>query len=152
MEMNNAYQQYQWKENLGIHAPGSKRRRKTMSRNRNNNDISTKPKTQMEQAVDEIEKKVETAETGELEKAAEPLKDDLTSAATTVKTEAPVLGVVINCDNLRVREMPTTMAETITTLPKKTVVKILDRINSDWIKVQETETVGYCMSKFIEIQ
>jgi uncharacterized protein YgiM (DUF1202 family) len=123
-----------------------------MSRNRNNKDILTEPKTQMEQAVDEIEKKVGTAEVGELEKAAEPLKDDLASAATTVKTEAPLIGVVTGCENLRVREMPTTMAETITTLPKKTVVKILDRVNDDWIKVQETETVGYCMSKFIEIK
>lgn len=123
-----------------------------MSRNKNNRDILT-TKTEMEQAVDELKEKVETAEIGVLEKATEPLMTELVSGETTaVKTETPILGVVVNCDNLRVRKESSTDSTVITTLPKKTVVKILSDATPGWYYIQETETKGFVMSKFIEIQ
>jgi hypothetical protein len=133
-------------------------------RNRNSKDVSMISKTQMEQAIDEMEKKVENEEVvGKLEKAAEPLTDGLVSKETTsVHTcpdtyetpsdTTPVLGVVVGCEKLRVRKEPSTNGDVIAILPKKTVVKILEQVNGDWFKVQETKTIGYCMSKFIELQ
>jgi uncharacterized protein YgiM (DUF1202 family) len=119
-----------------------------MSKNYNKKDISVPKKTEMEQAVEEVTEKA-MEETGELEKAAEPIADEMVSASTTA---APALGVVTGCDNLRVRKESSTNSTVITTLPKKTVVKILSDATPGWYYIQETETKGFVMSKFIEIQ
>jgi uncharacterized protein YgiM (DUF1202 family) len=106
-------------------------------------DISIEPKTQMEEAVDEVKTKVES-----VEKAAEPLIGELVSKETTV----PVLGVVSGCERLRVRDAKSTTANIIAKLDKKTVVKILESDDPNWYKIQETKTIGYVMKNYITLQ
>jgi uncharacterized protein YgiM (DUF1202 family) len=111
-------------------------------------DISIEPKTQMEKAVEEIKTKVES-----VEKTAEPLMDAFVSKDTTAKVEsAPVLGIVSGCEKLRVRSGKSATASIITTLPKKTVVKILESDDPNWYKIQETKTIGYVMKNYITLQ
>jgi uncharacterized protein YgiM (DUF1202 family) len=106
-------------------------------------DISIEPKTQMEEAVDEVKTKVES-----VEKTAEPLMDKLVSKETT----APVLGIVSGCERLRVRDSKSATANIIAKLDKKTVVKILESDDPNWYKIQETKTIGYVMKNYITLQ
>jgi hypothetical protein len=117
-----------------------------MSKNKSKNFNSS---TEMGKAIDELKEKAETAS---VEKETEPLADELASRETTVKVDpAPVLGVPAGCERLRIRKEPNVNSEILKVIDKHTVVKILEPVD-DWFKVQETETIGYCMTKFIEIQ
>lgn len=107
-----------------------------MSKN-SKKDTSTKPKTQMEEAVEEIKAKVEDTKVEEPEPVVE---------------SAPILGIVSGCERLRIRSGKSATASIITTLPKKTVVKILESNDPSWYKIQETKTIGYVMKDFITIQ
>jgi uncharacterized protein YgiM (DUF1202 family) len=114
----------------------------TMSKNYKK-DISIEPKTQMEEAVDEVKTKVES-----LEKVAEPLMNEMVSKETT----APVLGIVSGCERLRVRDAKSATSNIIAKLNKKTVVKILESDDPNWYKIQETKTIGYVMKNYITLQ
>jgi hypothetical protein len=126
-----------------------------MSKNKSNkfssNDLDIKEPTEMEKAIDELKGKAEKEES--VEETAKPLMNAMASSETTAvsKVDTPVLGVVTGCDLLRVRKGPSVNDEVIAKLSKGTVVKVLEPTD-EWLKVQETKTIGYCMTKFIEIQ
>lgn len=61
----------------------------------------------------------------------------------------PKMGIVINCDKLRLRAQPE--GEVMKTINKGENVAVLDMIG-DWYKVNVRGVNGYCMTQFIELQ
>jgi hypothetical protein len=93
--------------------------------------------------LEEIIESVETVEEVAVEEAEEVIQEE------PVISE-PVFGTVCNCYMLNIRNNPSIEADKICTLHSKKLVKIVEEINTDWIKVELVDgIVGYCLAKYI---
>lgn len=65
-----------------------------------------------------------------------------------------LIGTVINCKTLNIREEPTTGSSIVTTVRMSDEVKIdIENPIDDWYLIStSTGAIGYCMKKFISIE
>lgn len=84
------------------------------------------------------------------------LEDQLRDEPETDEVEVcpDVIGIVVGCGRLRVREDPFNDAEVLTEIPVGTTVIVnTSEYDEDFFKVTlECGMEGYCMKKFIEIE
>lgn len=75
------------------------------------------------------------------------------SKETTATRKDPVIGLVSNCANLRVRKEPNDKAEVLGTIPVNTEVMVdEDKSVGDFYKVYtESGLEGFCMRQFITV-
>lgn len=76
---------------------------------------------------------------------------ELKETATTKKE--PVIGLVSNCANLRVRKEPNDKAEVLGVIPVDTEVMIEeDELTSEFYKIlTDSGLEGFCMKQFITV-
>ena len=70
------------------------------------------------------------------------------------ETKAPVTGIVVDCDRLRMRESPSPYAEVICTIERGSKLTINeDESTASFYKVcAEIGAEGYCMKQFVKIE
>lgn len=80
-------------------------------------------------------------------------KKEITAEYTVIEETNKIVGSVVNCQLLNIRENPGTDRKPISVLSFGEEVEILDgESNAEWVKVKtEFGIEGYCMSKYIEI-
>lgn len=80
--------------------------------------------------------------------------DVITEADAEEIAISETVGIVIECETLRVRKEPSVDGEILTTIHKGSQVVIdLDKSTSDFYKISYVAGVeGYCMKKFIAVK
>ena len=58
--------------------------------------------------------------------------------------------VKVNCNLLNVREQPNKDAKVLLVVKLEDEITLLDTINNEWCKVETNDTIGYCMTEFID--
>lgn len=82
---------------------------------------------------------------------------EVTEELPTIDTDgnAPLVGVVCNCERLNIRMEPNKKSDPVAVVNKDTVLMIeypVD-VNSEWFKVYtEAGVEGYCMTQFVDIR
>lgn len=103
------------------------------------------PKSQTQGDPAEVEEVVDNLPT--------PAVEDVAPAYDDQKVEM-TMGVVVNCDRLNVRKMPSPVAEVVCTIERGEEVAIdEDASTGNFYKVYaEIGAEGYCMKQFIKIE
>lgn len=80
-------------------------------------------------------------------------KKEITTDHTVIEETNKIVGSVVNCQLLNVRENPGTDRKPISVISFGEEVEIIEgESNAEWVKVKtEYGVEGYCMSKYIEI-
>lgn len=58
--------------------------------------------------------------------------------------------VKVNCNLLNVREQPNKDSKVLLVVKLEDEMTLLDTINNEWCKVETNDTIGYCMTEFID--
>ena len=89
----------------------------------------------------------------------EPVEEPVIIEEETVAIEEVLaepkskVGVVVDCDKLRVRKHPSIVADILCVIPKGAAVVITGDIHADFYPVcTETGVQGWCMKKYIKVQ
>lgn len=80
--------------------------------------------------------------------------EEISETDTNEKAVPEIVGIVIECETLRVRKEPSLDGEILTTIHKGSQVVIdLDKSTKDFYKISYVAGVeGYCMKKFIAVK
>lgn len=117
----------------------------------------TKVTDSVDEAVREtyVESEVETEDTTEVEtKVDSEMTEDSELEVSEVEDPKPVIGIVIGCAKLNVRELSTKDSEALGTIDEGSEVEI-DKLKStsDFYKIcTATGLEGFCMKNFIAIK
>lgn len=83
----------------------------------------------------------------------ENIKEDILKEVTLniQNDEQKYIGIVTNCEALRIRKEPNVDSEILNVIKKMSKVNILDESDEYFYKIKSigTNTEGYCMKKFI---
>lgn len=104
-----------------------------------------------EQITDVVIENVDTPTDEVVVENAAPEIDLVEETVETVAIPEIVVGTVINCAKLNVRETPATTAAVVAVLDVASEIKInVAKSNGEWVNVcTATGIEGYCMRKFV---
>lgn len=114
-----------------------------MSKNKNYGNYYKNP------IKEEPKEEVEEVHTEEPTPEQEPIVEtQVTPKAVIQKTIAVVTGAAM----VNLRKGPSKDFQVIASIPEKTAVKILDKTNKDWYKIEVNDItgIGYMMSKYLK--
>lgn len=115
-----------------------------MSKNKNYGNYYKNP---IKEETVEVEEVHTEEPTPELEQET-VVETQVTPKAVIQKTVAVVTGAV----RVNLRKGPSKDFQVIASIPEKTAVKILDKTNDDWYKIEVNDItgIGYMMSKYLK--
>lgn len=82
------------------------------------------------------------------DEVAKNLADETKEVKKVVTTER--YEVITNTSNLNVRKSASETAEVIGSLPKGTIVELINKDNAEWFKVKFSSGEGFCSSKYLK--
>lgn len=120
-----------------------------MSKNRNygnyyKNPLVEEPK---EESIPEVEDTIQEEAPIE-EPAPEPIVVE--TEVTPKKVIEKTLAVVTGAKKVNLRKGPSKDDSIIKAIPEKTAVKVLDKSNKDWYKIEVNDNAGFMMSKYLK--
>lgn len=107
-----------------------------------------------EEMVEEIltQEVVETALDSAEKQFDDPTVPPTNTEALEEDEEKIVTGVIVNCNKLNLRELPTKDSKVLKVLNKGDEVGVFPTLMGDFYKVVKMETEGYCMAKYIKLK
>lgn len=120
-----------------------------MSKNRNygnyyKNPLKEEPKEEIREEAVEVEEVHTEEPTPEPEPVA--FETEVTPKAVIQKT----LAVVTGAKSVNLRADASKEAPIITAIPEKTAVKILEKSNQNWYRIEVNDKIGFMMSKYLK--
>lgn len=122
--------------------------------NKNNNERINNVSEENNTGNDLVSEDVSKAEVNDSPETKVEESEEITEADAEEKTVSETVGIVIECETLRVRKEPSLDGEILTTIHKGSQVVIdLDKSTKDFYKINYVAGVeGYCMKKFIAVK
>lgn len=117
-----------------------------MSKNKNYQNFYKRDLPKEEQQTEEEEIKSE-------EPMPEPEQESVVETQVTPKAVIQkTIAVVTGAARVNLRKGPSKDFQVIASIPEKTAVKILDKTNDDWYKIEVNDItgIGYMMSKYLK--